>query len=101
MEYSADQDRTLRTLAFMIIVALVMTILLRGVNSRMLIPGVLYISVAVICALVGIIGYISFIYIKMFKTIKSDLLIDMAMIIALGVVVYFTTSFTIGVLASI
>src|ERR1700760_3296686 len=100
MENTAAEGRNLKTLAFMIIVALVMTILLRGVNSRMLIPSVLYIAVAVICALVGIIGYISFIYIKMFKTIKSDLLIDVAMIIALGVVVYFTTSFTIGVLAS-
>jgi len=100
MQNPTTEERNLKTFIFMIVVSLVITILMRGINSRMLIPHILYIGIAIICALVGIISYGGFIYIKMFKSKGSNVVTDMAVIIALGVVVYFTASFTIGVLAN-
>jgi len=101
MAHPTVQERNLKTLAFMAIIALVMTILMRGVNTRMEVPHVLYVITAILCALVGIVSYIGFIYLKMFKSPGSNVITDMAVIIVLGVVAYFTVSFTIGVLANL
>ena len=78
-----------------------MTILMRGVNTRFDVPHVLYIAIAAICGLVGIISYVGFIYIKMFKTASSQVFQDMIKIIVLGVMVYFTVSFCFGVITEL
>ena len=85
----------------MIIIALIMTILMRGVNNRFDVPHVLYVAIAVICGLVSIISYIGFIYCKMFKPLASQMLPDMIKIILLGVMVYFTVSFSVSVIANL
>ena len=82
----------------MIIIALIMTILMRGVNVRFDVPNILYIAIAIICGAVGVISYIGFIYSKMFKPTGSKMATDMFKIIILGVMVYFTVSFSLRVI---
>jgi len=97
----AAEERNPKTFAFMIIIALIITILMRGVNTRFDVPHVLYVAIAAISGLVSIISYIGFIYSKMFKPTGSKIFTDMLIIIVLGVMVYFTVSFSIGVIANL
>ena len=101
MKDQAPEERNNKTLAFLIVIALIITILMRGVNTRMDVPHVLYVIAAAICGLVSAISYIAFIYNKMFKTASPQLLQDMLKIIVLGVMVYFTVSFSVGVLVNL
>jgi hypothetical protein len=101
MKNPTPEERNSKTFAFMIIVALIMTILMRGVNTRFDVPHFLYVAVAIITGVVSIISYIGFIYCKMFKPNASQILMDMIKIIVLGVMVYFTVSFSISVVANL
>ena len=101
MKDTTPEERNNKTFAFLIIIALVITILMRGVNTRMDVPHVLYVIAAAICGLVSAISYIAFIYNNMFKATSNKLLEDMLKIIVLGVMVYFTLSFSVGVLVSL
>ena len=96
-----SEERNPKTFAFMIIIALIITILMRGVTTRFDVPHVLYIAVAAISGLVSIISYIGFIYSKMFKPTGSKIFIDMLIIIILGVMVYFTVAFCVSVLSNL
>lgn len=95
------EERSPKTFAFMIIIALIITILMRGVNTRFDVPHVLYVAVAAITGLVSIISYIGFIYSKMFKSMGSKIFTDMLVIIILGVMVYFTMTFCVSVLSNL
>ena len=101
MKNPAPEDRNTKTFAFMIIIALIMTILSRGVNTRFDVPHVLYVAVTTMLGVISIISYIGFIYLKMFKSPGSQMLQDMIKIIVLGVMVYFTVSFSISVIANL
>ncbi len=86
----------------MIIIALIITSLMRGVNTRFDVPHVLYVAGAIICGLVGLISYIGFIYTKMFvQKNSSQTGTDMLKIIILGVMVYFTVSFSVSVIVNL
>lgn len=86
----------------MIIIALIITSLMRGVNTRFDVPHVLYVAGAIICGLVGLISYIGFIYTKMFvQKNASQTGPDMLKIIVLGVMVYFTVSFSTSVIVNL
>ena len=85
----------------MVIVALIITILMRGVNTRFDVPHILYVAIAVISGLVSIISYAGFIYSTMFKPAGSKIFTDMLIIIVLGVMVYFTVTFCVSVLANL
>lgn len=95
------EERNPKTFAFMIIIALIITILMRGVNTRFDVPHVLYVAVAAIIGLVSIISYIGFIYSKMFKPTGGKIFTDMLIIIVLGVMVYFTVTFCVSVLSNL
>jgi hypothetical protein len=95
------EERNPKAFAFMTIVALIITILMRGVNTRFDVPHVLYVAIAVIIGLVSIISYIGFIYAKMFKPTNSKMFTDMLIIIILGVMVYFTVAFCVGVVSNL
>jgi len=101
MKNPAPEERNTKTLAFLIIIALIMTILMRGVNTRFDVPHLLYVACAVLCGAVALIGYIGFIYLKMFKPVASQMATDMIKIVALGVMVYFTVSFSVGVVSNL
>ncbi|HEY4197254.1 MAG TPA: hypothetical protein VGM63_17045 [Mucilaginibacter sp.] len=101
MKNPTPEERNSKTFAFMIIIALIMTILMRGVNTRFDVPHVLYVAVAILSGLVSIISYIGFIYVKMFKTQSAQMLQDMIKIIVLGVMVYFTITFSVTVVANL
>jgi hypothetical protein len=94
-------ERNSKTFAFIIIVALVMTILMRGVNTRMDVPHILYVAVAVLSGVVSIISFIGFIYCKMYRPVGSQILMDMIKIILLGVMAYFTVAFSIAVITNL
>lgn len=95
------EERNPKAFAFMVIVALIITILMRGVNTRFDVPHVLYVAIALISGLVSIISYIGFIYCKMFKPTGSKMLTDMLIIIVLGVMVYFTVTFCVSVISNL
>lgn len=97
----APEERYPKTFAFMIIIALIITILMRGVNTRFDVPHVLYVAIAAISGLVSIISYIGFIYSKMFKPTGSKIFTDMLIIIVLGVMVYFTVKFCVNVVSNL
>jgi hypothetical protein len=101
MKNPTPEERNTKSLAFMIIIAFIITILMRGVNTRFDVPHVLYIACAAVCGIVGIVGYIGFIYLKMFKPSGSKMAMDMAKIIFLGILVYFTVTFCVGVLSNL
>ncbi|HTD40935.1 MAG TPA: hypothetical protein VK671_09970 [Mucilaginibacter sp.] len=101
MKNPTHEERNTRTFALLIIIVLIMTILMRGVNTRFDVPHVLYIAIAVICGLVAIISYIGFIYSKMFKNTSSQVFMDMIKIIVLGVMVYFIVTFCFGVITEL
>ncbi|WP_426671481.1 hypothetical protein ACPPVU_09605 [Mucilaginibacter sp. McL0603] len=101
MKNPNPDERNSKTFAFIIIVALIMTILMRGVNTRMDVPHILYVAVAVLSGVVSIISYIGFIYCKMYKPVGSQILMDMIKIILLGVIVYFTVTFSITVISNL
>jgi uncharacterized membrane protein (UPF0136 family) len=94
-------ERNPKTFALMVIIALVITILMRGVNTRFDVPHVLYVAIAAISGLVSVISYIGFIYCKMFKPTNSKMSADMLIIIVLGVMVYFTVTFCVTVLSGL
>ena len=95
------EERHPKTFAFMIIIALIITIVMRGVNTRFDVPHVLYVAIAVIIGLVSIISYIGFIYSKMFKPGGTKIFTDMFIIIVLGVLVYFTVTFCVSVVSNL
>ena len=101
MKNPTPEERNSKTFAFMVIIALIITLLMRGVNTRFDVPHVLYVAIAIISGVVGIISYIGFIYCKMFKPNASQMLPDMIKIILLGVMVYFTVAFSISVVANL
>ena len=101
MQNPTPEDRNPKTFAFMVVIALIITLLMRGVNTRFDIPHVLYILVAIISGLVSIISYIGFIYCKMFKPTGSKIFTDMLIIIILDVMVYFTVTFCVSVVSNI
>jgi hypothetical protein len=101
MKNPNPDERNSKTFAFIIIVALIMTLLMRGVNTRMDVPYILYIAVAVVCGLVSIISFIGFIYCKMYRPVGSQILMDMIKIILLGVMAYFTVTFSIAVITNL
>lgn len=101
MKNPALEERNPRTFAFMIIIALIITLLMRGVNTRFDVPHVLYVAIAAISGMVSIISYIGFIYCKMFKPTGGKISTDMLIIIILGVIVYFTVTFCVSVLANL
>jgi len=101
MKNPTPEERNPKTFAFMVVVALIVTILMRGVNTRFDVPHFLYIVIAIITGLVSIISYIGFIYCKMFKPTGTKILTDMFVIILLGVMVYFTVSFCYGVITEV
>jgi hypothetical protein len=100
MKNPTPEERNSKTFAFMVIIALIITILMRGVNTRFDVPHVLYVAIAIISGVVSIISYIGFIYSK-FKSPGSQILMDMIKIIILGVMVYFTIAFSISVVANL
>jgi hypothetical protein len=101
MKNTAPEERNSKTFAFLVIVALVISVLMRGVNPRFDVPHILYIAVAIICGAAGIISYSGFVYCKIFKSFGSGILPDMIKIILLGVMAYFTASFSLGVISEI
>ena len=101
MKNQTQEERNPKTFALMVVVALIITILMRGVNTRFDVPHVLYIVIAIISGLVSIISYLGFIYCKMFKPTGSKIFTDMLIIIVLGVMVYFTVSFCFGVITEL
>ena len=101
MKNPTPEERNPKTFAFMVVVALIITILMRGVNTRFDVPHVLYVAIAIISGLVSIISYIGFIYSKMFKPTGGKIFADMLIIIVLGVIVYFTVTFCVSVLANL
>ena len=101
MKNPTPEDRNPKTFAFMVVIALVITILMRGVNTRFDVPHVLYVAVAAIVGLVSIISYVGFIYSKMFKPTSSKIFTDMLIIIVLGVMVYFTVTFCVSVVSNL
>lgn len=100
MKNPNPDERNSKTFAFIIIVALIMTILMRGVNTRMDVPHILYVVVAVLSGVVSIISFIGFIYCKMYRPVGSQILMDMIKIILLGVMTYFTVAFSIVVITN-
>ena len=100
MKNPAPEERNSKTFAFMIIIALIMSILSRGVNTRFDVPRTLYIIVTTMLGVISIISYIGFIYSK-FKSPGSQVVQDMIKIIVLGVMVYFTVTFSISVLSNL
>lgn len=100
MKNPNHDERNSKTFAFIIIVALIMTILMRGVNTRMDVPQILYVAVAVLCGVLSIISFIGFVYCKMYKPVGSKILTDMIKIILLGVMAYFTVAFSIAVITN-
>src|ERR1700692_1555121 len=101
MKNPNPDERNSKSFAFIIIVALIMTILMHGFNTRMDVPHILYIGVAVLSGLAGIISYIGFIFCKMYKPVASQILTDIIKIIILGVMTYFTAAFSIGVITNL
>ena len=101
MSNPTAEERDAKTLAFLIICDLIITILMRGSNTRFDVPHIIYIVVAVVCGLVGLISYLGFLYIKIFKSAAPRHLPDIFKIIALGVMAYFTVSFSIGILVNL
>ena len=101
MKNPTPEERNSKTFALLVIVALIMTVLMRGVNTRFDVPHILYIAITVICGAVGMISYAGFIYCKMFKPLASKILQDMIKIICLGVMAYFTVSFSVGVISNL
>jgi len=101
MKNPNHDERNSKIFAFIIIVALIMTILMRGVNTRMDVPRILYIAVAVLSGVVSIISFIGFVYCKMYKPTGSQILMDMIKIILLGVMAYFTVAFSIAVITNL
>jgi hypothetical protein len=101
MKNPTPEERNTKTFAFLIIITLIITILMRGVNTRFDVPHILYIICTIVCGLVGAISYIGFIYLKMFKPTESQMTQDMFKIILLGVMVYFIVSFSIGVISNL
>jgi hypothetical protein len=101
MKNPTPEERNSKSFAFLIIIALIMAILMRGVNTRFDVPYILYVAVALLSGLVSIISYIGFIYCKMYKSTGSDMTTDIIKIIALGVMVFFTVSFSVGVLVNL
>jgi hypothetical protein len=95
------EERNPKTFAFMVVIALIITILMHGVNTRFDVPHVLYLAIAAITGLVSIISYVGFIYCKMFKPTGTKMLTDMFVIILLGVMVYLTVSFCFGVITEL
>lgn len=96
-----QEERNPKTFAFMVVIALIITILMRGVNTRFDVPHVLYIAIAAIAGLVSIVSYVGFIYCKMFKPTGTKIFTDMLIIIVLGVMVYFTVTFCVSVLSNL
>lgn len=96
-----QEERNPKAFAFMTIIALIITILMRGVNTRFDVPHVLYVAIAAIIGLVSIISYIGFIYSKMFKPARTKMFTDMLIIIVLGVMVYFTVTFCVSVVSNL
>src|SRR3569623_514422 len=92
------EERNPKTFAFMVVIALVITILMRGVNTRFDVPHFLYLLIAAISGLVSIISYVGFIYCKMFKPTGTKMFTDMLFIIVIGVMVYFTVTFCVSLL---
>jgi len=101
MKNPTPEERNSKTFALLVVVALIITILMRGVNTRFDVPHVLYLIIAAITGLVSIISYVGFIYCKMFKPTGSKIFTDMLIIIILGVVVYFTVTFCVSVLSNL
>jgi uncharacterized membrane protein (UPF0136 family) len=101
MKNPTTEERNPKTFALMVVVALIITILMRGVNTRFDVPHVLYITIAAISGLVSIISYVGFIYSKMFKSAGGKIFTDMLLIIILGVMVYFTVTFCVSVLSNL
>jgi hypothetical protein len=101
MKNPTPEERNSKTFAFMVIIALIITLLMRGVNTRFDVPHVLYVAIAIISGLVSVISYIGFIYCKIFKPVASQMLPDMIKIILLGVMVYFTVAFSISVVVNL
>jgi len=101
MTNPTHEERNSKSFAFLIIIALILTILMRGVNTRFDVPRVLYVAVAILAGVVGIVSYIGFIYCKMYKPTGSDKTIDMIKIVALGVMAFFTVSFSVTVIANL
>ena len=101
MKNPATEERNPKTFAFMVVVALIITILMRGVNTRFDVPHVLYVAIAIISGLVSIISYIGFVYSKMFKPTSGKIFTDMLVIIVLGVMVYFTVTFCVTVVSNL
>ncbi len=101
MKNPTPEERDSKTFALLVIIALMMTVLMRGVNTRFDVPHILYIAIAVICGVVGLISSAGFIYCKMFKPHASQMLPDMIKIILLGVMVYFTVSFSVSVISNL
>jgi hypothetical protein len=101
MKNPTPEERNSKSFAFLIIIALILTILMRGVNTRFDVPRVLYVAVAILSGVVGIVSYIGFIYCKMYKPTGSDKTMDMVKIVLLGVAVFFTVSFSVGVIINL
>ena len=101
MKNPNHDERNSKTFAFIIIVSLIMTILMRGVNTRMDVPYILYVAVAVLSGVVSIISFIGFVYCKMYRPVGSQILMDMIKIILLGVMAFFTVTFSIAVITNL
>jgi hypothetical protein len=95
------EERNSKSFAFFIIVALLMTILMRGVNTRMDVPHILYVTVAVLSGVLSSISFLGFVYCKMYKPVGSQIFLDMIKIILLGVMAYFTVAFSIAVITNL
>ncbi len=101
MKNPNHDERNSKTFAFIIIVALIMTVLMRGVNTRMDVPRILYVAVAVLSGVVSVVSFIGFIYCKMYRPAGSKIILDMIKIILLGVMAYFTVAFSIAVITNL
>jgi len=101
MKNPTPEEHHSKTFAFLVIIALILSILMRGVNTRFDVPYVLYIAIAVISGVVSLISYFGFIYYKIFKPLESKLLQDMLKITLLGVMAYFTVSFSVEIISNL
>lgn len=99
MKNPKPEERYSKTFAFLIIVTLIITILMRGTNTRFDVPHILYTGIAIICGIVGMLSYVGFLYYKIFKPAGSQMLPDVIKIISLGVMIYFIVTFSVSVVA--
>jgi heme/copper-type cytochrome/quinol oxidase subunit 4 len=102
MKNPTTEERYSKTFAFMIIIALILTILMQGVYYyQNMVSYTVFITILIVCSIIGTVSYIGFLYDKMFKNPgRSDIKTDMLKIVFLGVIVFFTVAFPVHIISN-